>query len=65
MGGWHSFRLAVYKCASSVKCHSALGKVILMAINKGIQQGLEAGVVHGKTGRSLTQIEAYNPEING
>ncbi|GJR94716.1 hypothetical protein Tco_0266890 [Tanacetum coccineum] len=61
----HGFRLAVYKCARFVECHSALGKVILMAINKGIQQGLEAGVVHGKTGRSLTQIEAYDPEIEG
>ncbi|GKA17828.1 hypothetical protein Tco_0697665, partial [Tanacetum coccineum] len=37
--------------------------VISMAINKGIQQGLEAGVVHGKAGRSLPQIEAYDPEI--
>ncbi|GJS34886.1 hypothetical protein Tco_0533268, partial [Tanacetum coccineum] len=61
----HGFRLAIYKCACSVECRSALGKVILMAINKGIQQGLEAGVVHGKAGRSLTQIEAYDPEIKG
>ncbi|GJZ87058.1 hypothetical protein Tco_0658668 [Tanacetum coccineum] len=44
----HGFRLVVYKCARSVECHSALGKVISMAINKGIQQGLEAGIVHGK-----------------
>ncbi|GKE78870.1 hypothetical protein Tco_1544990, partial [Tanacetum coccineum] len=42
----HGIRLAVYKCARSVECHSALGKVISIAINKGIQQGLEAGVVH-------------------
>ncbi|GJZ27741.1 hypothetical protein Tco_0572388 [Tanacetum coccineum] len=61
----HSFCLAVYKCARSVECRSALGKVISMAINKGIQQGLEAGVVHGKAGRSLTQIKAYDLEIKG
>ncbi|GJW63362.1 hypothetical protein Tco_0115246, partial [Tanacetum coccineum] len=40
----HGFRLAVYKCAHSVECRSSLGKVILMAINKGIQQVLEAGI---------------------
>ncbi|GJX79523.1 hypothetical protein Tco_0327672 [Tanacetum coccineum] len=59
----HGFRLAVYKCARSVECRSAMGKVISMAIIKGIQQGLEAGVVHGKAGRSLAQIEAYDPEV--
>ncbi|GJX04091.1 hypothetical protein Tco_0190007 [Tanacetum coccineum] len=61
----HGFRLAVHKCARSIECQSALGKVISMAINKGIQQGLEAGVVHGKAGRSLAQIEAYDPEVEG
>ncbi|GJS81626.1 hypothetical protein Tco_0748167 [Tanacetum coccineum] len=59
----HGFRLAVHKCARSVECHSALGKVISLAINKGIQEGLEAEVVHGKAGRSFPQIEAYDPEI--
>ncbi|GKB75434.1 hypothetical protein Tco_0942329 [Tanacetum coccineum] len=68
--GWrwvvgHSFRLAVHKCARSLECRSALGKVISMAINKGIQEGLEAGVGHGRAGRSLTQIEAYDPEVKG
>ncbi|GKD23278.1 hypothetical protein Tco_1224981, partial [Tanacetum coccineum] len=52
-------------CARFVECRSALGKVISMAITKGIQQGLEAGVVHGKASRSLTQIEAYDPKIEG
>ncbi|GJU96893.1 hypothetical protein Tco_1326164 [Tanacetum coccineum] len=61
----HGFRLAVYKCARSVECRSVLGKVISMAINKGIQKGLEAGVVHGNAGRSLTQIEAYDLEVEG
>ncbi|GKC91953.1 hypothetical protein Tco_1157395, partial [Tanacetum coccineum] len=61
----HGFRLAVYKCARFVECCSALGKVISMAINKGIQQCLEAGIVHGKAGRSLTQVEAYDPKVEG
>ncbi|GJR64152.1 hypothetical protein Tco_0010217 [Tanacetum coccineum] len=70
IAGWrwvvgHGFRLAVHKCARSLECRSALGKVISMAINKGIQVGLEAGVVHGRAGRSLTQIEAYDPEVKG
>nr|GEX16880.1 putative transposase (putative), gypsy type [Tanacetum cinerariifolium] len=61
----HGFCLPVYKCARSVECCSALGKVISMAINKGIQQGLEAGFVHGTASRSLAQIEAYDPEVEG
>nr|GFB11721.1 hypothetical protein [Tanacetum cinerariifolium] len=66
--GWvvgHGFYFVVHKCACFVECRSALGKVISMAINKGIQQGLEAEVVHGKAGRSLTQTEAYDLEIEG
>nr|GEU84864.1 transposase (putative), gypsy type [Tanacetum cinerariifolium] len=43
-------RLDVYKCARSMKCRSTIGRVISMDINKGIQQGLEAGVVHGNAG---------------
>ncbi|GJX54668.1 hypothetical protein Tco_0283037 [Tanacetum coccineum] len=42
-------------CAQSSECHSALGKVISLAINKGIQQDLEAGIEHGKAGRTLAQ----------
>ncbi|GJS03545.1 putative gypsy type transposase [Tanacetum coccineum] len=61
----HGLRLAIYKCARSVECRSTMGKVISMAINKGIQQGLEAGIVHGKGGRSLAQLEAYDPEVEG
>nr|GEW61670.1 ubiquitin receptor RAD23d-like [Tanacetum cinerariifolium] len=30
-----------------------------------LAQGLEAGVVHGKAGRSLAQLEAYDPEVEG
>ncbi|GJZ00529.1 hypothetical protein Tco_0517958, partial [Tanacetum coccineum] len=61
----HGFCLALYKGARSVECRYALGKVISIAINKGIQKGLEAEVVHGNAGRSLTQIEAYDPEVEG
>ncbi|GJW33889.1 hypothetical protein Tco_0053921 [Tanacetum coccineum] len=48
---------------SAAKCRFALGKVISLAINKGIQEGLEAGIKHGKSRRTLAQVEAYNPRV--
>ncbi|GKD53152.1 hypothetical protein Tco_1286539 [Tanacetum coccineum] len=59
----HGIRLAVMKCAQSSEYHFTLGKVISLAINKGIQQGLEAGIKHGKAGRSLAQVDTYDPEV--
>nr|GEW26837.1 transposase (putative), gypsy type [Tanacetum cinerariifolium] len=37
----HGLRLMVMKCSESSEYHSMLGKVISIAINKGIQEGLE------------------------
>ncbi|GJS96317.1 hypothetical protein Tco_0803285 [Tanacetum coccineum] len=37
--------------------------VISLAINKGYQRGLEAGIEHGQVERSLAQVEAYDPEV--
>ncbi|GJU65957.1 hypothetical protein Tco_1252216 [Tanacetum coccineum] len=59
--GWvigHGLLLAVYKCARSVECHTTMGQVISMVINKCIQEGLKARIEHGKEGRdsSLTLI---------
>nr|GEW93070.1 hypothetical protein [Tanacetum cinerariifolium] len=34
-----------------------------MAINKGIQEGLEAGIEHRKVGRSLAEVEAYDSGV--
>nr|GEZ89115.1 hypothetical protein [Tanacetum cinerariifolium] len=31
------------------------------AVNKGIQDGLRAGIDHGKAGRDLSIVEAYDP----
>ncbi|GJZ43548.1 hypothetical protein Tco_0590803 [Tanacetum coccineum] len=59
----HGVRLAVMKCAQSTECRFALGKVISLAINKGIQEGLEAGIEHRKSGRTLAQVEAYDPGV--
>nr|GFA14029.1 hypothetical protein [Tanacetum cinerariifolium] len=40
---------------------SALGATISRAIEKGMQDGLSAGIDHGKAGRSLADVVAYNP----
>ncbi|GKA40789.1 hypothetical protein Tco_0733382 [Tanacetum coccineum] len=40
-----------------------LGNVISLAINKGIHQVLEAEIEHGKAGRSLAQVEAYDTDV--
>ncbi|GKB95169.1 hypothetical protein Tco_0981306 [Tanacetum coccineum] len=47
----------------SAKLDTCIDYVICLAINKGIQQGLEAGIEHGKVGWSLAQVEAYDPEV--
>ncbi|GJW87716.1 hypothetical protein Tco_0163056 [Tanacetum coccineum] len=59
----HDLRLAVRKCTQSAKCRSVLGRFISLAIDNGIQEGLEARIKHGKFERSLAQVEAYNPEV--
>ncbi|GKA86886.1 hypothetical protein Tco_0808597 [Tanacetum coccineum] len=59
----HGLRLAVMKCTQSAKCRSVLGRAISLAIDNGIQEGMEARIEHGKSGRSLAQVKAYNPEV--
>ncbi|GJZ71289.1 hypothetical protein Tco_0635140 [Tanacetum coccineum] len=59
----HGICLAVMKCAQSAECRFALGNVISLAINKGIREGLEAGIEHGKSRRSLAQVEANDPGV--
>nr|GEV54287.1 transposase (putative), gypsy type [Tanacetum cinerariifolium] len=59
----HGIRLAMMRFAQSSECSSSLGNVISLTINKGIQQGLVARIEHGKVGRSLAQVEAYDPEV--
>ncbi|GKD34077.1 hypothetical protein Tco_1249586, partial [Tanacetum coccineum] len=68
IAGWrwvlgHDIHLVMTKCAQSAECRSALRKVISFPIDKGIQEGLEAGIEHGRSGRSLAQIEVYDPEV--
>ncbi|GJS89959.1 hypothetical protein Tco_0772595 [Tanacetum coccineum] len=54
-------RLVVIKCLQSPKYLAALGGAIGHAIDKGMQGGLTAGIDHGKAGRGLTDVAAYDP----
>ncbi|GKD34284.1 hypothetical protein Tco_1249793 [Tanacetum coccineum] len=54
-------RLVVIKCLQSPKYLAALGGAIGRAIDKGMQGGLTAGIDHGKAGRGLTDVAAYDP----
>ncbi|GJS71815.1 hypothetical protein Tco_0704656 [Tanacetum coccineum] len=57
----HGVKLAVIKCLNSQEYLTALGSAISRAIEKGMQDGLSAGIDHGKAGRSMADIVAYNP----
>ncbi|GJT07006.1 hypothetical protein Tco_0841468 [Tanacetum coccineum] len=54
-------KLAVVKCLHSPLYMVALGGAIGHAIDKGMQDGLVAGIEHGKAERSPDAISAYNP----
>ncbi|GJX75071.1 hypothetical protein Tco_0313666 [Tanacetum coccineum] len=54
-------KLAIMKCLQSPEYLTALGGVIGRAIDKGMQDGLAAGIDHGKARRGLVDVSAYNP----
>ncbi|GJU64884.1 hypothetical protein Tco_1246719 [Tanacetum coccineum] len=54
-------RLVVMKCLQSPEYLAALGRAIGRTIDKGMQDGLVASIDHGKAGRGLADIAAYNP----
>ncbi|GJY63010.1 hypothetical protein Tco_0464470 [Tanacetum coccineum] len=54
-------KLVIMKCLQSSEYLSALGGALGCAIDKGMQDGLKAGVDHGKAGRGLDVIAAYDP----
>nr|GFC25043.1 hypothetical protein [Tanacetum cinerariifolium] len=57
----YGLELAIAKCLNSTEYLSTLGAVISKAIEKGMQDGLSAGITHGAEGRVLTDVAAYNP----
>ncbi|GJU67623.1 hypothetical protein Tco_1253882 [Tanacetum coccineum] len=54
-------KLLVVKCLNSNEYMEALGHAFGRAIEKGMQEGLAAGIEHGQAGRCLTDLEAYIP----
>ncbi|GKD42942.1 hypothetical protein Tco_1267587, partial [Tanacetum coccineum] len=59
----HGLRLAVMNCRQSLKYGVAFEAVIGLAIDKGIQAGLVEGIDHGKAGRDLANVAAYDPFV--
>ncbi|GJV61163.1 hypothetical protein Tco_1467263 [Tanacetum coccineum] len=60
----HGLRLAVMKCAESSEIRQAFADVVSAGLAKGMSEGLKYGIEHGKAGRDLADIEAYDPEAN-
>nr|GEU72702.1 transposase (putative), gypsy type [Tanacetum cinerariifolium] len=56
----HGLKLALVKCVNSSEYLTALGVAISCAIKKGMQSALAAGIDHGKEGKSLADVAAYN-----
>ncbi|GJZ99564.1 hypothetical protein Tco_0672115 [Tanacetum coccineum] len=54
-------KLVVIKCLQSPEYVAALGGAIGRDIDKGIHVGLVSGIDHGKAGRDLTDVAAYDP----
>nr|GEW30485.1 protein suppressor of K(+) transport growth defect 1-like [Tanacetum cinerariifolium] len=51
----------VTRCLQSPEYLSVLGKAFGRAVDKGMQDGLVAGIEHGKAGRALNDVSAYFP----
>ncbi|GJW85702.1 hypothetical protein Tco_0158847 [Tanacetum coccineum] len=58
----HGVQLALLKCLKSSEYQGILGHALGRAVDFGMQAGLEAGHKHGSAGRSLSVVDAYNPE---
>ncbi|GJS32275.1 hypothetical protein Tco_0530657, partial [Tanacetum coccineum] len=57
----YGMKLAIAKCLNSPEYISALRAAISRSIEKGMQDGLVAGITHGKEGRDLVDVAAYSP----
>ncbi|GKD94071.1 hypothetical protein Tco_1373908 [Tanacetum coccineum] len=51
------------KCHQSPEYGAAFGAVTGLAIDKGIQAGLVAGIDHGKVRRGLADVASYDPSV--
>ncbi|GJT59400.1 hypothetical protein Tco_1002933 [Tanacetum coccineum] len=59
----HGVELAIAKCLNSPEYLSALRAAIGKSIEKGMQDGLAAGITHGQEGRVLADVAAHNPSV--
>ncbi|GJY87024.1 hypothetical protein Tco_0501652 [Tanacetum coccineum] len=59
----HGIQLALLKCLKSSEYQGILGHALGRAIDFGMQEGLEAGHEHCFARRSLSAVDAYNPEV--
>ncbi|GJZ89948.1 hypothetical protein Tco_0661875 [Tanacetum coccineum] len=60
----HGLRLAVLMCVESPEIRQAFADVVSAGLAKGMSEGLQYGIEHGKAGRDLGDVEAYDPEAN-
>ncbi|GJX40552.1 hypothetical protein Tco_0255542, partial [Tanacetum coccineum] len=59
----HGIQLALLKCLKSLEYQGILGHALGRAVDFGMQEGLESGYEHEVIGRSLSVVDAYNPEV--
>nr|GEW54459.1 hypothetical protein [Tanacetum cinerariifolium] len=57
----YNMEIVIAKCLNSSEYLSALGAAIGKAIEKGMQDGLATRITHGKEGKVLADVAAYNP----
>ncbi|GKA86597.1 hypothetical protein Tco_0808308 [Tanacetum coccineum] len=60
----HGLHLAVMKCAESSELRQSFANMVSAGLAKGMSEGLKYGIEHGKVGRELTIVEAYDPEAD-
>nr|GEW79404.1 putative transposase (putative), gypsy type [Tanacetum cinerariifolium] len=58
----HGLRLV--KCAESSEIRQAFADVVSAGLAKGMSEGMKYAIEHGKAGRDLADVEAYDPESN-
>ncbi|GJY25947.1 hypothetical protein Tco_0400673 [Tanacetum coccineum] len=60
----HGLRLAIMKCIRYIEIRQAFANVVSAGLAKGMSEGLKYDIEHGKAGRDLADVEAYDLEAN-
>ncbi|GKD65546.1 hypothetical protein Tco_1307654, partial [Tanacetum coccineum] len=61
----YGMKLILIKCLNLLEYLTTLGAAISRAIEKGMQDGLAAGIDHGREGRSLTGVSHKDASVEG